>query len=116
MASKSAAGVVVGKGSVGESGPTAMMHYMVRAKTDILMRVETAASSLCGNTGAFALMFNNGDLVASGVITDEGDTIQATATPGDDIVVYVATFPIPNEIICVRLGDLYFNVIQHSLA
>lgn len=68
-----------------------------------------------GNTGAFALMFKNGYLAASGVITDDGASIQETAAPGDDIVVYVAMFPIPNEIICVRLGDLHFNLIQHDL-
>ncbi len=111
----SAAGVVVGKGSVGESGPTAMVHYTVKAKTDILMLVKTVETSLRGNTGAFALMFKNGVLVASGPITDDGASIQETAAPGDEIVVDAAAFPIPNEIVCVRLGDLYFNVMQHDL-
>ncbi len=115
MASTSVAGTVVGKGAVGESGPTAIVNYTVKAKTEILMLVRTVDTSLCGNTGAFALMFKNGMLVAHGAITDDGASIQHTADPGDDIVVYVATFPIPNEIVCVRLGDLYFHVIQHEL-
>ncbi|ETX01410.1 MAG: hypothetical protein ETSY1_07540 [Candidatus Entotheonella factor] len=110
-----AAGTVVGKGAVGENGPTAIVNYTVKAETEIMMLVKTVDTSLCPNTGAFALMFKNGMLVAHGVITDEGASIQNAADPGDDIVVYVATFPIPNEIVCVRLGDLSFNVIQQDL-
>lgn len=115
MASIIAAGTIVGKGAVGENGPTAMVNYTVKAKTEIIMIVKTVDTSLCGNTGAFALMFKNGKLVAHGAITDEGAAIQHTANPGDEIVVYVATFPIPNDIVCVRLGDLTFHVIQHDL-
>ncbi len=60
-------------------------------------------------------MFKNGMLVAHRAITEDGAAIHHTANSGDDIVVYVATFPIPNEIICVLLGDLTFHVIQHDL-
>ncbi|PON15571.1 hypothetical protein C2W62_23090 [Candidatus Entotheonella serta] len=115
MASTTASGTVVGKGAVGESGPAAMVNYTVKATTEIMMIVKTVDTILCGNTGAFALMFKNGVLAAHGAITDEGAAIQHTAEPGDDIVVYVATFPIPNDILCVRLGDLMFHVVQHEL-
>ncbi|ETX00449.1 MAG: hypothetical protein ETSY2_39075 [Candidatus Entotheonella gemina] len=115
MVMSAAAGMVVGKGAVGESGPTAMVNHTVKAETEIMMIVKTVDTSLCPNTGALALMFKNGVLVAHGVITDEGASIQNAADPGDQIVVYVATFPIPNEIVCVRLGDLTFHLIQQDL-
>lgn len=46
MTAGSPAEIVVGKGSVGESGPTAMIHYTVKAKTDITMLVKTVETSL----------------------------------------------------------------------
>ena len=116
MMSAMTAGAIVSKGAVGESGPTAMLNYTVKAKTDVTIVVKTTDTTLCGNTGAFALMFKNAALVAHGDITNDGAAIQHTAEPGDDMVVYVATFPIPNEVVCVRLGDLYFDVIQQDSA
>lgn len=114
MVASYAAGMVVGKGTVGESGPVETVKYTVKAKEKVRMTVRTTETSLCGNTGAFALLFVNGTLQASGSITDEGDSIQASAAPGDHIVAYVATHPIPNEIVCIRLGELHFNLIQHN--
>jgi hypothetical protein len=36
------------------------------------------------------------------------------AAPGDEISVYVATFPIPNGVMCIRLGELAFHVMQQD--
>jgi len=114
MVASTMAGTVVGKGAVGESGSVATVEYKVKAREKVLMKVSTIETSLCGNTGAFALLFVNGTFQAFGSITDKGDSIQASAAPGDHIVAYVATHPIPNEIVCIRLGDLYFHLIQHD--
>ena len=114
MVASTVAGTVVGKGSVGESGASATVEYEVKAKKKVKIAVRTVETSLCGNTGAFALLFVNGDLQAFGSITDEGDFIKTSAAPGDHVVAYVATHPIPNEIVCVRLGDLFFHLIQHD--
>ncbi len=109
-----AASTVVGKGGVGESGATDTINYTVSATANVKMTAQTAKTSLCPNTGAFALLFNNGVLVAFGSITDQGATIMAKASPGDQIVAYVATHPIPNDIVCVRLGELSFVLIQEA--
>lgn len=114
MASTMIAGTVVAKGAVGESGSSTTVNYTVKACTKTMMIVRTVDTSLCGNTGAFALMFNNGVLVANGIITDDGAAIRHMAAPGDEISVYVATFPIPNGVMCIRLGELAFHVMQQD--
>lgn len=105
-------GKVVGKGCVGECGSTATVEYNVAAPTHINMLVKTVESSLCGNTGALAFIFRNGEEVAHGRLTGPGAMLQAEAAPGDQIVVFALTYPIPNEIVCVRQGNLDFEVIQ----
>lgn len=107
--------LIVGKGCVGECGKTTKIEYKVDAKINKMMIARTVKTSLCPNTGAFAFLFKNGEEVAHGSITKKGASIQTEAAPGDKIVVYVIMYPLFNEIICVRLGELNFVLIQQDL-
>jgi hypothetical protein len=75
------------------------------------MVLRNVSSSLCGNTGAVAMLAVNGEPVAQGDITKVGSSIQTPATigPGDVVVAIVHTLPNFKEIVCIRLGEL--NVV-----
>jgi hypothetical protein len=107
--------LIVGKGCVGECGKTAKIEYKVKATINKMMIARTVKTSLCPNTGAYAFLFKNGKEVAHGSITKKGASIQTEAAPGDKIVVYVMMYPLFNEIICIRLGELNFVLIQQDL-
>lgn len=106
---------VVGKGCVGECGAKATVEYKVKAKISKMMIIRSVKSSLCPNTGAFAFLFKNGEEAANGSITTEGASIQTEAAPGDKIVAYVITYPLFNGIMCIRLGELNFQLLEHDL-
>jgi len=105
----------VAKGGVGESGASRAVVHQVTGRTQQLMVLKTVESSLCGNTGALAVLIVDGQVQASGVITDVGSSIQTTADPGAWVVGLVHTFPLFNEIQCIRLGELYFELEQCEL-
>jgi hypothetical protein len=104
----------VADGSVGESGASSMVIHTVNAKISKLMVLRATDSSLCGNTGALAVLSAGGQ-VAAGIITDPGSSIQLEAQPGDTVVGVVHTFPLFNEIICIRLGELHFRLDECDL-
>ena len=100
----------VARGGVGESGASSMLHYEVEAGRKQSMVLERTTSSLCPNTGAVAMLVVNGDVVAHGNITAEGSSIRAKANPGDHVIAIVHTIPLFNEIVCIRLGELSFEL------
>lgn len=104
----------VASGGVGESGASSMVIHHVEAKISKLMVLRTTETSLCPNTGAIAVLIA-GDQVAAGVITDQGSSIQLEAQPGDTVVGVVHTFPLFNDIACVRLGELHFRLDECDL-
>lgn len=107
--------VTVGKGGVGETGASSQVVHQVTGNTSKLMLVKTTETSLCGNTGAVAVLVVNGETVAHGAITADGTSIQGEANPGDWVVAIVHTIPLFNEIMCVRLGELYCELQQCDL-
>lgn len=107
-------GKVVGKGCVGECGQSSTIRYTVDAKSPVLMIVQTVETSLCPNTGAHAWLFINERLAGHDVITRLGSRVLDEARPGDEVVVHVATFPVPNGIVCVRQGELDFVLVQQD--
>lgn len=106
------AGKVVGSGCVGECGQTATVKYKVKTKSKKLFVLQTVKTSLCGNTGAYAFVSVNGKGVAKGDIAGKGTKLKFTARPGDRIVVFVTTYPLFNEITCIKLGKLNFGLLQ----
>ena len=106
---------IVGKGCVGECGKTAEVKYKVTASISKMMVVKTVNTSLCPNTGAFAFLFKNGKEVAQGSITKLNASLQTEAAPGDQIIVYVMTYPLFNGIVCIRLGELNFVLLEYDL-
>lgn len=105
----------VGKGGVGESGASCLLCQKVTGGREIVMVVRNTKSSLCGNTGAIALLAVNGEPKAHGDITRPKSSIQVNAKPGDQVVAVVHTLPLFNEIVCVRLGELDFALEQCDL-
>ena len=105
----------VAKGGVGESGASSLVHHQVTGSREVVMVVRTTETSLCGNTGAVAVLVVNGQSIDHGIITDKGATIQANAKPGDNVFALVHTIPLFNEIACVRLGELDFELQQCDL-
>lgn len=107
--------VEVASGGVGESGASSQVVYQVKGRTSKLMVLRTTKSSLCGNTGAAAILVVNGVVEAAGKITKVGSSIQAEARPGDWVVGIVHTVPLFNKIACVRLGELSFRLDECDL-
>ncbi len=106
---------VVGNGGVGESGATSLLHHKVTGDREIVMVVRNIRSSLCPNTGAVAVLLVNGQVVTQGIITEVNNAIQASAKPGDDVIVCAHAIPLFNEIACIRLGELEFTLEQCDL-
>jgi hypothetical protein len=92
-----------------------LLHHRVTGKREIVMVVRNNKSSLCGNTGAIAVLVVNGEPVKHGKITDKKSSIQASAKPGDHIIALVHTIPLFNTIACIRLGELEFTLEQCDL-
>ena len=108
-------GVKVAEGGVGESGSSLLLTHRAAGEKAKLYVLRTVKTSLCGNTGAVAMLLVNGEPAAHGVITNSGSSIQAEAKPGDHIVVVVHAIPLSNDIICVRLGELSVELSAHDL-
>lgn len=96
----------VGKGAVGEPGPSLLLDHRVEGRTTKMMVLRTTASSLCPDTGAVGVLAVNGLPRAFGDLTRVDSTIQTEAAPGDHAVAIVHTLPLFNGIHCVRLGEL----------
>ncbi len=104
--------IEVGSGGVGESGASSIVLHQVTGNINKNMVLRNVESSLCGNTGAAALLVVNAVPRAFGDITAVGSSIQAEARPGDWVAAIVHTFPLFNEIACIRLGELEFRLDQ----
>ena len=96
----------IGTGGVGESGSFEMIMHRLPSTLQKNIVLRNVKSSLCPNTGAFAVLLVNGEIVDSGVITEEGASVQAEAGPDDQIIATVHSFPLFNKINCIRLGEL----------
>jgi citrate lyase alpha subunit len=107
--------IAVGKGSVGEPGPSASISHQVTGNTQKLMVLRTTDTSLCPDTGAVAVLVVNGNPVVNGNITALGSSIQTTADPGDWVDAIVHTVQLHNGIVCVRLGELSVQLDECDL-
>jgi hypothetical protein len=107
--------ITVGQGGVGESGASTLISHQVTGKVQKLMVLRTTDTSLCGNTGAVAVLVVDGNPTAQGNITAQGSSIQTTANPGEWVAAIVHTVPLFNEIVCVRLGELSVQLDQCDL-
>ena len=112
---KSGACITVASGGVGESGANVLLHHVFTNKIRKLVVLRNVGSSLCGNTGAVAVLIIDGVLVAHGDITDVGRSIQGEVGPGNHVVAIVHTFPLFNEIVCVSLGELSVELDECDL-
>ena len=113
--SKSGPCHAVGKGVVGESGASTLIEHQVTGRIQILMVLRNTETSLCPDHGAFAVLLVNGAIAASGDVTAQGSSIQATANPGDWVTAVVFIVPLHNGVVCVRLGDAYVQLDQCDL-
>lgn len=104
-----------GTGGVGESGSASQVVHQVTGASQQLMVVKTVETSLCGDTAAIATLVVDGQPVATGNISVPGTSIQATAEPGSWAVALVQTVPLHNDIICIRLGELEYELQQCEL-
>jgi hypothetical protein len=107
--------IEVASGGVGESGASSLATHQVTGKISKLMVLRTTETSLCPNTGAAAVLVVDGVLTAAGIITASGSSIQAEAQPGQWVIGIVHTFPLFNEIMCIRLGELSFRLDECDL-
>lgn len=106
---------VVAEGCVGECGSTAKIVYVVDNPNSSSVLVNlcllNAKSSLCPNTGAIAVIYVNNTAIKKVDITKVGSGTTFTAKNKDVVTVVVSTYPINNGIICVRLGELIFDLM-----
>ena len=107
----------VGHGGVGESGASCQINHQVTdtGSGEQLMIIRRTESSLCPNTAAVALLVVNGETRAHGAISGDMSSIQTTANVGDRVSAIVHTVPLFNDIVCVRLGELEFDLDQCDL-
>ena len=113
--SKSGPCIAVGKGGVGEPGASTSISHQVTGTIQKLMVLRTTKTSLCGDTGAVAVLVVNGNPMAQGNITAQGSSIQTTANPGEWVTAIVHTVQLHNGIVCVRLGELSVQLDQCDL-
>lgn len=118
-AKKPASEEIVGSGCVGQCegsvGTSATIEYTVESGSKkVLMIVKAVEVGLCRNTGVYAFLFKNGKEVANGRLANKDDSIQTKAEPGDKIVAYCTTYPLFNGIVCVRGGELKFDLIKKN--
>lgn len=111
----SSACVTVATGGVGESGASSFLNHTVGGPTSKMIVLRTAGSSLCGNTGAVAVLCINGVPAAAGNMTASGSTIQTEAPVGARVAAIVHTVPLFNSIVCVRLGELSVELDECDL-
>lgn len=97
-------------GGVGESGSSRLVHTIVEGEIQKLALVRTVETNLCQNTGALAVITVNGQPAAHGMISELGSSIQAEVNPGDTVCAIVTAIPLFNEIQCIVLGELTFNL------
>jgi len=113
MSVRTAACETVGHGAVGEAGNVASVTRQLGSRPPSkLMIVKNVGTDLCGDHGAWAVLTVNGNPVAIGDITASGASIQTEAAPGDTVVGIVHTVPLNNGIVCVRLGNLKFELLE----
>lgn len=113
--SKSGPCIAVGKGGVGESGPSTLISHQVTGRIQKLMVLRTTDTSLCPDHGAVAVLVVNGSPAAQGNITAQGSSIQTTANPGEWVTALVYAVPLHNGISCVRLGQLNVQLDECDL-
>jgi len=97
----------VAENAVGERGDSCLLVHRVEGEGKRLVVLRNVRSSLCGNTGAVALLVVNGEPKVHGVLTKVGSSLQVDAGPGDHVVATVHTIPLFNGIECIRLGELH---------
>lgn len=107
--------LLIGSGSVGETGASSHLCHKVGGAISKVIVLRRKDSSLCPNTGAVALLSVNGVPVATGSLTGQGSSIQAEAGPGDHVTAVVHTVPLFNNVVCVRLGTLEFQLDECDL-
>lgn len=105
----------VAHGGVGESGASSMVTHQVTEKPSKLMVLRTTETSLCPNTGAAAMLVVDGTVEAAGDVTAEGSSVQAEAALGARVVGIVHTYPLFNDVHCIRLGELSFRLDECEL-
>jgi hypothetical protein len=115
MSTGNGACITVGQGGVGESGASSFQAHTVSGPTSKIIVVRNTQTSLCPNTGAVALLIVDGLPAASGDITALHSSIQAEAAPGARIAAIVHTIPRFNRVVCVRLGELEYNLDECDL-
>lgn len=101
----------VAKGCVGECGNPAIIAYSFGPNCYQYVRnmcVTNEGGNLCPSHDATAYVVINGQLVASGDITNAGSTVSFTANCGDQIKVYVIAQQNLTGSLCVKLGNLGF--------
>lgn len=113
--SNAGACTTVAKSGVGESGASTLLHHVFSEKIQKLFVLRNVDSSLCGNTGAVAMLVVGGVPAAYGDITEVGSSIQTEVGPGNDVVAIVHTVPLFNDVHCVRLGELSVELDECDL-
>jgi hypothetical protein len=107
----------VASGGVGESGATSQLFHTVQGNTQKILILRVTESSLCPNTGAVGLLVVNGLPQTSGTLS-KSQCLQVEASPGDRISALVHTVPLFNGVLCIRLGELSFDLqeCEHETA
>lgn len=103
---------IVASNCVGACGNPTGITYSTPICASFVERfcLTNDGSSLCPNNDAFARIYVNGVLVASGNITAVGSSISFSAICGANIVVKVGAFNNGSPIQCVWLGNLNYSL------
>lgn len=106
---------VIESGSVGEIAESVMLTHQLSSEYSKMLVLRRKESSLCPNTGVIAIVVIDGEVVASGSINSEGSTLTHELQQNETAVVVVRTVPVFNDIVCIQLGELSFDLEECDL-
>ena len=103
---------VANKVKVGETGsPKELNHNVAEAVTKRIV-LQTIETDLCPSHAAIAFLVVDGRLKAHGDISAKGSAIETGVSKGQTVYAIVHAVPVPNDVVCVRLGDVTVSLFD----
>ncbi|MEM9028144.1 MAG: hypothetical protein AAGC70_07225 [Pseudomonadota bacterium] len=95
----------ISKVQVGEAGKVASIDHPSPEAITKRFVFQNDNTDLCDNTGVVALLVVSGQIKSQAVLTTKGDSIEATVGKGETVTAIAHTVPLPNDIVCIGLGN-----------
>ena len=105
------------EGSVGEASETCVLQLQNNTSETKTVVIHVRASSLCRSHGAFACLVVGAESRASLVdLNDSRMHVTTDAKAGEHVVLVVNVIGLNNQVRCMRLGEIAFELELVDLA